>query len=296
VFVNLMEPHWRYLPPCSDRGAFLPDGVGYLEATRISASIYGPLLMAAGRSGGPVDVVLRAMYAAAVRYQDRQLERLVAVVDARLGPDTILVVTSDHGENLGEGGRYDHVFAVNDALIHVPLLVRYPRAFPAGMRLPGLCQLSDVPATIAGLVGGARLGEDASARSLVPGRFEPLASIVVEGDPYYGHLERMASAAGFERDVAAFAQPLVAVRTLDRKLVLQGRAPPRLFDVRADPLETRDLLGAQPAAAGDLLRALETWRSSLAPYRPPEGAAAGSPLSPEARERLRRMGYTGRDD
>lgn len=300
LFVNLMEPHWRYLPPISDRGDLLPDEpdeIGVVEATRVAMKIYGPLLMAGKQVGGPIDAVLRAMYAAAVRYQDRQLARLVDVIDARLGTeDTILVITSDHGENLGEAGRYDHVFAVNDHLIHVPLLVRYPRAFPAGKRVAGLCELVDVPATIAELVPGAHLGQGATGRSLVHERFEPRPFVVAEGDPYYGHLERMASAAGFQRDVGALAQPLIALRTLERKLVLQGRAAPRLYDVRSDRDETKDLLDTEPQVAEELLRELEAWRKAIPPYRADESAGAGAPLSPQARERLRRMGYTGQDD
>jgi arylsulfatase A-like enzyme len=297
LFVNLIEPHWRYLPPISDRCDLLPEEIGLVEATRVSARIYGPLLMAGRSVGGPVDAVLRAMYAAAVRYQDRQLARIVAAVDARLGTeDTILVITSDHGENLGEAGRYDHVFAINDHLIHVPLCLRYPRAFPPGQRVAGLCELADVAATIAELVPGAQLGEGATGRTLVPGRFEPRPFVVSEGDPYFGHLERMASAAGFQRDVATFAQPLLALRTLEKKLVLQDRAPPRLYDVRTDRDETRDLLGTDAGGAEELLRELEAWRKSIPPYREEAGARAGVPLSPEARERLRRMGYTGQDD
>ena len=296
LLVNLMEPHWRYLPPCSVRGDFLPEALGVFEATLVSARTYGPLRMAARQQGGPVDFFLRALYASAVRHQDRQLGRLVEIVDRELGPDTILVITSDHGENLGEAGRYDHVFAVNDHLIRVPLLVRYPPAFPAGKRVAGLCELADVPATIAELVTGAKLGDGVTGKSLVPDRFEPRPFVVVEGDPYYGHLERMASAAGFQRDVASFAQPWTAVRTLERKLVLHGNAAPRLYDPGADPDETKDLLGAEPAAAEELLKKLEQWRASFAAYHPPEGAEAGAPLSAEAEERLRRMGYAGRDD
>lgn len=297
LFVNLLEPHWRYLPPISDRGDLLPDEIGLVEATRVSLKIYGPLLMAGRQVGGPVDAVLRAMYAAAIRYQDRELSRLVDVIDARLGTEnTILVITSDHGENLGEAGRYDHVFAVNDHLIHVPLLVRYPPAFPAGKRVSGLCELVDVPATIAGLVPGASLGEGSTGRSLVPGRFEPRPFVVSEGDPFFGHLERMAGAAGFQRDIGAFTQPLITLRTLERKLVLQDRAAPRLYDVRSDRDEIHDLFGADPAGAEALLRELDAWRRAIPAYRDLEGDRAAAPLSPEAIERLRRMGYTGQDD
>ncbi len=294
LFVNLIEPHWRYLPPLADRRAFLPEDLGVARATLISLDVYGPLLMAGKQVGGPVEAAVRALYAAAVRYQDRELVRLVEAIDAHLDPArTLLVVTSDHGENLGECGRWDHVFAVNDHLIRVPLIVRYPPVFPAGKRIAGLCQLVDVPATIAELVPGTRLGEKIAGRSLQPDRFEPRSFIVAAGDPYYGHLERMANVAGFQRDVGELARPLLAIRSREKKLVLNGRGEPRLVAIARDRDEALDVLGQEPEAAGELARDLEKWLSEVPAYVR-ENASGATSLTREALERLQRMGYAGK--
>lgn len=298
LFVNLLEPHWRHFPPLADRIRTLPPGVDVLTATRISASYYGPAFMASGPAPGPVRETMRGLYAASVRYQDRQLGRFLDELAGRLDLSrTVLVVTSDHGENLGDGGRWDHVFAVNDSLIHVPLLVRYPERFPAGRRESGLCQLVDVAATLADLVPGISLPVDPSARTLVPGRFVPREHVVAEGDPYLDHLAAMSVRAGFQRDVARFAHHLRAVRDERHKLVWSSSgAPPALFEPASDPEEVRDLRDARPEEAARLEGVLAGWLEERAgsAYALPDDAGAtdrGPGLSEAERQRLESLGY-----
>ena len=296
LFVNLLEPHWRYLPPLPERGAFLPEGTGLVAASLLASRVYGPLLMAGEPVKGPVEAVVRAHYAAAVRYQDRQLGRVFASLERHLDArHTLLVVTSDHGENLGEAGRWDHVFALNDHLLRVPLVVRFPPVFGAGERVEGLCQLVDVPVTVAELVEGVELPGAVAGRSLAPGRFEPREWIFAEGDPYYGHLERMAAWTGLQRDVGELARPLQAVRSRDHKLVLRSGREPRLFAPADDPDEERDLSGEGAEVAAELLRAHAAWLDEQPAYRPPD-RAVGEPLDPAALGGLEDLGYASSGD
>ena len=45
---------------------------------------------------------------------------------------TLLIITSDHGENIGDHGLMSHAYSLHDTLIHVPLIVRYPLSSPLG--------------------------------------------------------------------------------------------------------------------------------------------------------------------
>src|SRR5204862_3383125 len=98
--------------------------------------------------------------------------------------NTILIVTADHGENLGEAGRWGHLHVIDDLLTHIPLIIRYPRQFPAGTRMRGLCQLVDVPATIDELVGREPL-KQSLGQTLVPGKFSAREVAVAELSPLY---------------------------------------------------------------------------------------------------------------
>lgn len=290
VFVNLLEPHWRYLPPLGARLGVAGDPAGLLRATAFGARFYGPLAMAGAPLPPGGDPLLRALYAAEVRYQDAALARLLAVVDVELGLDqTLVLVTADHGENLGEAGRYDHVFAVNDHLVHVPLVARGP-GFPAGRREEGLCTLQDVPATLGDVVEGVEIAPE-RGRSLRPGAFAPRDAVVIEGDPFYGHLERMSLAAGLRRDVARFTDVLRAVRGPRFKWVWSSREGGALYDLAADPDETRDVQAVHPARAAALKARLEGWLAGTPPYRREAGDAAGRGLDDAERARLEALGY-----
>lgn len=293
LFVNLLEPHWRHLPPLADRLAALPPGLGALTATRIGMQFYGPLVMAGRHIDGPLDRALPALYAGAVRHQDRAFGRIVSTLRSGLDLDrALVVVTADHGENLGDGGRFDHVFALNDALVHVPLVIRHPARFAAGVRVPGLASLADVPPTIADVLGGLELAADPDARTLAPDRFVPRPFVVSECDPYFGHLDAMSAYSDLRHDVGRWARPLVAIRDETRKLVAREGASSELFAPDDDPEETTDRSATEPERAATLEATLAAWRAARTVFRDASEKTQRSPgLSDEDRARLRSLGY-----
>ena len=290
LFVNLLEPHWRHLPPYAERREALASSGGYLAGPLASARFYGPLAMARGGLDEPGDLAaLRALYRAEVRYQDRLLGELVALLDNHLGLDRmLLLVTADHGENLGEGGRFDHVFALNDHLIRVPLLIRYPARFVAGARRMELCQLVDVPATLRDVLGYRAAGPDAGT-SLAAETPTARRFVYAEGDPYLDHLERMSREAGPEHDLSRFAAPLRSVRDPRFKLVWSPHGS-ALFDVAEDADELRDVSAAHPERRETLERKLERWYASQ-PHYEPSASAAAAPVDGAVRARLEALGY-----
>ncbi len=121
--------HHPYYPSPSFRPAFASDlsmspdqaaEVAYEKTTNVYSTI------AQGGFGSEDErEAVTAMYDALVRQVDALLEQLVAYIDASgLGEDTILVVTSDHGDLLGEMGLCSHKLLVHDGLINVPIVAR----------------------------------------------------------------------------------------------------------------------------------------------------------------------------
>ncbi len=134
TFVHLMEPHdpWFSHP--------------------ITGEAYG---RAEHPSPDPaLEPQLRALYAGEVRHADEQLggflERLRA---ADLYDDALIIVTSDHGEELHDHGGWWHGATLFDEQIHVPLIIKLPRNERAGTRVPWQVREIDIPATILGIAG-----------------------------------------------------------------------------------------------------------------------------------------------
>ncbi|MCC6316275.1 MAG: sulfatase [Gemmatimonadaceae bacterium] len=93
------------------------------------------------------------LYEGGVAYMDSELGRLTRALAQRgLLDNTIIVVTSDHGEMFGEHGMTNHGHALYMPLIHVPLVVRAP-GLPTGQRVSSVVGLRDLAATLAQLAG-----------------------------------------------------------------------------------------------------------------------------------------------
>jgi len=194
--------------------------------------------------------------------------------------DTILVFTSDHGENLGEHREATHAMFIYEATQHVPLIFRYPRKLPAGLVYDGPVRSVDIMPTILNLAGkksGETQGADLS-KAFASGA--PSASPVQYSESFYPELMfGMAPLEGVRQDAWTYI-----------------RAPrPELYDRRTDPGELRNLLeggGSGPANA----RALELEAALTRVIEDSKrfaSVAEANPLDPQTVAMLQALGYMG---
>jgi choline-sulfatase len=180
----------------------------------------------------------RHAYYGEIAYVDDQVGQLMAALDRfGLDRDTIVLVTADHGEMLGERGLWYKMHFFEWAL-RVPLIVWAPERF-APRRVTVPVSLVDLAPTLVDLGGGlAEPALDGDGHSLAPlleGRAATPRPVLAEY-----------TAEGAEA-------PVLMVREGDLKLIWSEADPPLLFDLASDPDERRSL-AAEPDAAADLTR------------------------------------------
>jgi choline-sulfatase len=219
------------------------------------------------------------LYDGEVAWSDELVGRLDAALERQgLKDQTLVVVTADHGEGLGEHGENLHGFFVYQATLRVPMLFRGP-GIPAGGRLGVTAQTVDILPTALDLLGippapGAKL----AGRSLAPGL-------------------RGGNALAERPAYAESLIPLLHFGWSDLRVLRDGRfkyiaAPrPELYDLKEDPQETRNLAATEPAKA-------EAMRSALGPYLEAERSASRTAESratvpPDLLEKLGALGYLG---
>jgi len=279
LWLHLMDPHGPYdsSPPELSAALTYPADAAMLRELPLSARNYryGMIPRYQGLPGvhRVVDYVRR--YDGEIIGTDQALGALVEFLRERdLLAHTLIVVTADHGESLGENNLFfQHGHELNEASLRVPLVLRHPR-LPAGRRIDAPASLLDVAPTVAALTGLAAPAGGAGL-DLTP---------LIEGG------------AETERTLVAYTvtpNRLTAVRRGPWKLVgIPARAGPPdqfgrvgLYDTRASG-EREVPKDAHP----DLVAALqEALQASAADVR---GDPTQAPtLTPEERDRLRALGY-----
>ena len=285
-FVNLIECHSPYLPP----RPFNP--LGPLGRVRAANEAQRHLHLdaiwrvCAGGWDIPDDALerMRVSYAASVRAVDAWVERILsALEDAGELEDTTVIVTADHGENLGEGGLIGHAFSLDDRLIRVPWVT----AGPGARSMTGATSLIEMPSFIADAVGLS--GHPWSAEET------PRGVAVAQLDPPTGPEDpRVAEAVarwGLGPDAAARFTAKLTCATDGRHKLLRSAERDELYDLEQDPLELAPLpAGSRPAAVVDPLLA-----GLAADQSPPESSGPAEKPAPDEladlEARMRLLGY-----
>lgn len=151
-FINYIDAHAPYLPPAPYDTMFNPAADG----ERLSEQYVAGVERAFGRGPIPGGLLTEYLdgYDGSLRYQDAQIDSLLNML-ARRGrlANTIVVLTSDHGEHFGEHGLVQHGNSLYLPLLHVPLVVLAPGRVPDGFRVEAPTSLTNLAATILDLAG-----------------------------------------------------------------------------------------------------------------------------------------------
>ncbi|HEV7486058.1 MAG TPA: sulfatase-like hydrolase/transferase [Thermoanaerobaculia bacterium] len=227
---------------------------------------YRPSAIDAALSVSPYDAEIAGV--------DRQIGRIVETLRARgVLDNTLLILTADHGESLGEHGEQTHAIFVYDATVHVPLLIRYKPSL-APRVYEGSTRSVDIVPTILGILGLSG-GESTDGHDLGAAIRGKEAAPVL---PQYS--ESLLSEVGFGM------APLFAIRGDGYKYI---RAPrPELYDLRNDPHELHDLHASLPRVAANLDAQLTQLMKDSSSH---SVKAAASPMTRETEESLQALGY-----
>jgi arylsulfatase A-like enzyme/tetratricopeptide (TPR) repeat protein len=233
-WIHLYEPHYPYEP--SERFAARWPGEPYLGDVAAADAALAPLL--------------------------------APVLDAGTNGRTLIVLTSDHGESLGEHGEATHGIFAYESVLRVPLVVHAPRLVQPRV-VEGTARHVDVLPTVLDALDSP-VPDGLAGRSLWPaiaGRSSD-ADIPTYFEALSGSLSR-----GWA--------PLVGI--LDGALKYIDLPIPELYDVRSDPQEARNLAASDAATVARLREQLDRFRTPL-PIVPADETA-------DVRRRLRSLGY-----
>ncbi len=322
LFVNLLEAHVPYRVPGAYRREHMKEE--HYRRSYELRSVYGNMVQALdvrfNTEGGDFfpesdREVARSQYDAAIRYLDDRTEELVRLFEQHgLLDDTIVIISSDHGEYLGEHDLWAHRCFTYREVAHVPLVIREPGR-TEGLRVTTPVQPSDVFGTVlraalgsdgglchedardllelanrAGAEGGAwsisSPGEQFGAANPAGGETSRVA--VTE---YFGPEETILAkySAAADESIRRRAVPQVGATDGRYKVIRSADGRDRAFDLTFDPRERHNLITAPPAGAAVLLRYLDDWTVRVKPRSGGDGR--GISADPALMRALRGLGY-----
>ena len=270
LFLNYMDAHSPYFPPADfvdrfpGRSSSLP--TSSIDPTRRQSAIDGDVQLSDEERSH-----YTALYDAELSYLDSELDRLLRWLRQRPGWDELLVIiTSDHGEALGDHGGLEHSNSLYDEITHVPLIVKpgahTPGAPPLGSVLSGLIESVDI------------------------------FPLVLEhsGLPVPGSIDGSAWGAGrthsfgwlYPKPDRDNAEELRSVQSDGWKLVESSSGKVELYNIDRDPAETLDLSVAEKRILRELDKALNETRHEVNGRMTP-----ATHLSEEMMDELRALGY-----
>ena len=270
VFLNYMDAHFPYVPPAPYNASFpgrrprLTQDDLEAEQTLISHDQGQP----AGYRPHCV-----SQYDGGIAYIDAQIGKVIDWLKRENAYDnTMIVVTSDHGESFGERHRVGHANSAYQNLLHVPLLIKYPRrAHPGVESRPA--SLIDVAPTILSAVQ-APLPKAMQGRDL---------SGAAETRTIYGETFPCPVMQPPECPQGCTAK---AIFEWPMKFITSSSGKRELFDLSADPDERRNLYIQQQERATRMDAALNAWKLVL-----PNQTRQNKQVDPEMLKQLKGLGY-----
>ena len=271
IYLHYMDPHGPYAPPEGHQKHFAQPYEGFDFIANGDANPIADMLFADGPELQITDRDIQHLvdlYDDEILYFDGQLQMLLnRWSDTGLLDRSLLVLTSDHGEEFMEHGQVGHCRGVWDTLTRVPLIFRFP-GVEGGRRVDAAVQLVDVVPTLLDVLGIDSLGLDAEGVSL---------SVILNG-------EDAASEFAFT-DQSRYR----AADDGKRQLILDGvESTATLFDLRTDPLEQHNLFTGSNPDVERLGVALNLWLDETGQWLNFDAALAAGKAK---EEELRALGY-----
>lgn len=276
LYVHTIDPHVPYIPPADDLARYdsAPyDGIVDFHRDR---GLLEKIKAGQIRLNARDRERLIALYDGEITYHDRHFASVMEALERRgLADDTLVVFTSDHGEELFDHGSVGHGHSVWEELIRVPLIVRWPGVTDGALRIEDAAGLVDVMPTLLEALG-LPVGDELTGRSLAPllaGRSEDAPRTTVTG----------------------FMNGWRTLVVGRYKLIQRTTSRWMLYDLAADPGEENDLAAERPIAVRYLRGLLGV---TLAKVETPSQQrrihdAARTEIDAELRQQLEALGYAG---
>jgi arylsulfatase A-like enzyme len=266
AYIHYQEPHSIYFPPIAYRKRFF-DGSWFEQGSYLDFDHIGYFAGKVRFAEQEMDHY-QQLYDGEIAYLDWRLGRLFEFFRRKnLIDDTVVIITADHGECMGENGFLWHAFCLYDPLIRVPLIIRYPDWFAKGSQSKQLVQTNDlVPTLLAGLGIDWDYKNENQGISLLNG--PERKAVLTEADNPEKMVARWLNRRKdlSEQDFSGYYRDLRSYRTQTEKLIWASDGWHEFYDLRADPGEEHNIYSSSGERVKMHEKSMQEWIGSFQPH------------------------------
>lgn len=276
LFVNLLDAHLPYRP----QKPYINEFLHSLPAENVNVELAGKFISDGIASKKNADALFPQLTAADWRWLARFYDSNIRAIDDQIGlflkrlkskgllANTLVIITADHGELLGENGLGGHYqLSMHQAALHIPLIFWFPKRLPAGEIRQPVSQVDIFPAVLklAGFPAAVPLSAQGVDLFAPPPGREILAEFWDENRKHFNR----------------------AFYSGDFKLVALASGRQELYDLKNDPREEKDLALLRP----DILRSLALRLDERLRSMPQQKPGKDARKKKEMEKLLKSLGY-----
>jgi arylsulfatase A-like enzyme len=271
LFVHYWDPHTPYNQPPSYRRLFKynspsdlevktsPSGYEYVQGWGTCKEILKPLSERDIKGFPSTEEYPIDLYDGEIRYTDELIKEVISALDlAGIIEDTVIIITADHGEQLGQHGHYGHP-GLHEPNIFVPMIFWHPASLPQGEIIEGYVQQADIAPTILDIISAKSEGKF-DGESLLP---------IIKGEKQT------------RKDIFIETSQQRAIIRENWKLIKDAWDKVGMYNLHLDPMEVENLAEKESAKKQELEKALDKWVMDNIP----EGAKDPMLVAAEMRKR-----------
>lgn len=299
LYIHYDEAHTPYIMPRKFRDKFSPVPLKRkpLHVNQDHRKYYsGEVKM--GKSDFQI---LQILYDGGINYLDMKIYEIFLLLEKQeLLDNTMVIITSDHGDSIGEHGIIFHTLCLYDTLIKIPLLIKYPAELDLHGTENQVVQNVDIFPTIIDIVGATNesLLSQIEGNSLITcnghlrikNRTDDYAISELLNPFYSAWLKRT------KEVLKEYDRQLISMRTEKEKYIYATNGNHEFYDLENDPEETNNLIDSKDPAIEELREKLKPWLARFHDSREriqlkisQEGAK--TEFETEIKQRLKDLGY-----
>jgi len=268
LFLHPYDVHSPYDPPMPYRALYIGD----YSDQRCLNKLVDYELTALNLSPEETDYVI-ALYDAGINYVDDEIGELVKKLKKlNIFNNSVIIITADHGERLGERGRVGHGREASRIVTHVPLIMRIPE-IGQGKVIEEIVESIDITPTILDILD-ISLPEGMQGKSILP---------LIKGSWSGGNF------IAYTGEAWKKAALSTAIRTKEWTYIMNRSGLDELYDRIDDPKEQKNLIKERPLLAQKLKKELEDFIALTSETKPQ--VAEKVDIDQELKERLKSLGY-----